>query len=610
MSSDSSGDEKDSRTASVGLPRARASNTGSNNSSRRSSQDRKQANPAKRRRIKGKDSTGRDVRDFVPQGATFSATGVLEVDPDSTSSSGSDSPSDNDGLDSANADPPNEEEDGSPTRIDVTPDDGSRESRNETEPLTNADDGKGRFPWQSQFVAVNGKYWRSSSASESSANDENDIAGKRDVEEGEINDIDIRRLPSESDDSDTTSEDSEGDEEQEADNSIMLNVGSHDSEDGHPSADGDYRKPRPLSTPAGGPSNGDGPLDAALSQSKEDALHYSSRKYPAAPVALADLNSEDFETQAKFIYYGHEARDIDLSLPIACTECLQEGHLAEVCPSKECVHCGAWNKHQSSFCPSWRRCQRCRERGHDEQQCSSPLKSSASEVPCDLCGSNEHLELDCDVMWKLPQRSKSPGPVLVSISCSHCTSNRHLIGDCPSLPRPMISSSWTLNGFDPDMITNTNAVVPSKKKDKRNNQRSLRIRGRADFRSPSPDSDDMMAHPNKLQRVGRKPNRGSIRFDGGIGRNRDLAGPGNSRNPRQDYRDRQDSFANDPRPGRMRGKDSWQPASNGPPQGRSGPPARNARGSGRGGRNRRGDNRDSYRPMPSSAKKNWDRFRL
>lgn len=605
---DSSGDENDSRTASVGLPRARASNTGSNNSSRRSSQDRKQANTAKRRRIKGKDSTGRDVRDFVPQGATFSATGVLEVDPDSTSSSGSDSPSDSDGLNSANADPPNEKEDGLSTRIDATPDE-SRESRNETEPLTNANGGNGRFPRQSQFVEVNGKYWRSRSASESSANDESYSTGKRDVEEGEINDNDIRRLPSESDDSDTTSEDSEGDEEQEADNSIMLNVGSHDS-DGHSSADGDDYEPRPLSIPAGGPSNGGGPLDTALTQSKEDALHYSSRKYPTAPVALADLNSEDFETQAKFIYYGREARDIDLSLPIACTECLQEGHLAEVCPSKECIHCGAWNKHQSSFCPSWRRCQRCRERGHDEQQCSSPLKSSASEVPCDLCGSNDHLELDCDVMWKLPQRSKSPGPVLVSISCSHCTSNRHLIGDCPSLPKPMISSSWTLNGFDPDMITNTNAVLPSKKKEKRNNQRSLRIRGRADFRSPSSDSDDMMAHPNKLQRVGRKPNRGSIRFDGGIGRNRDLAGPGNSRNPRQDYRDRQDSFANDPRPGRMRGKDSWQPASNGPPQGRSGPPSRNARGGGRGGRNRRGDNGDTYRPMPSSAKKNWDRFRL
>lgn len=242
-------------------------------------------------------------------------------------------------------------------------------------------------------------------------------------------------------------------------------------------------------------------------------------------------------------------------------------------------------------------------------------------------------------MWKFPRRNLSPGPVLVSVSCSHCTSNRHLVGDCPSLAVPMKSSSWTLKGIDPNMVTNINSVIPSKRRPgappaaATRGQRDLKIRGRAELRSPSAESDDMM-HPDRrpqLPPVGRKPNnRGSIRFGSGIGRNRDLAGPEQNPRPppdfdsRRNYRDRQDYFGNNtrqrslspnPRPVRTRGKDSWQPPSRGLPQGRGGgaPPSRTPRGGGRGGgrgRGKRGENGDAYRPMPSAAKKAWDRYRL
>lgn len=280
----------------------------------------------------------------------------------------------------------------------------------------------------------------------------------------------------------------------------------------------------------------------------------------------------------------------------------------------QCLHCGAWNKHDSNFCPSWRRCQRCRERGHDESQCSSLLKSSPSEVPCDLCGSSDHLELECDHIWKLPLRDPSSGPVLVSISCSHCTSSHHLVGDCPSLRRALASSSWTLRGIDPQMVTNTNNVMPSRRGagPVTRSQRGMKIRGRADHRSPTPDSDeDMLSRPDRRPSVGRPSGRGNIRIGGGIGRGKNL-GP--------NYRDRGDSFGDrsrqrslspNGRPGRGRGRDSWNGRSRSPSRGRGRPllpPPRGGRG--RGGGKRGGGSGDAYRPLPSAGKKAWDRYRL
>ncbi|KAE8145258.1 hypothetical protein BDV25DRAFT_74156 [Aspergillus avenaceus] len=589
-------DYDDSRTASVGAQRIRGAST---NGSRHSSIDHL-SHPKKKQRRNGK--LGRtEARDFVPQGATFSANS-LEVDPDTTSSSGSDSDDDSsssdDGSDTSHAAPqsapaPNWNK-SSQGAIRTSLNNGGQKE----------DTGK----QTSRFDAVNGKYWRSRSESVSS-NDDKD----GDAEEGEVREDDSvqsskMHLSGDSEDSSLDSE---------ADDSILLNIGSRDqtqnSMNGGPSQGHDDYDPESVHVAqALAGQTIDGAADGSLA-SKEEAFRRFSQKYPTNPSTLADLNQEDMETQAKYIFYDRDINDINLQLPIACTECLREGHLGEVCPYKECVHCGSWNQHQSSFCPAWRRCQRCRERGHDAQTCSSTLKSSASEIPCDLCGSSAHLELECDLMWKSHQQEPS-GPVLVSISCSHCTSNRHLVGDCPSLSQPPTSSSWTLRGIDPNLVTNTNSVVSGRRGGSSSRGRGgMKIRGRADAHSSPDDSDDMMFRPERRQPVGRGANRGSIRIGSGIGKNKNL-GPAGSRgsdmDSRQNYRDRQDYHPGNsrqrsmsPNPRRGRGKDSWQP------------PARGARGGGRGrgGRgngNKRGGNGDAYRPLPSAAKKAWDRYRL
>ena len=137
----------------------------------------------------------------------------------------------------------------------------------------------------------------------------------------------------------------------------------------------------------------------------------------------------------------------------------------------------------------------------------------------------------------------------------------------------------------------------------------MRKHGRSGFRSPSrtdgrssrsssseDDDDDVLAHPDRMRRVGKKPNRGgNIRFGSGIGRNRDLGG---SPPPRREYRDRRDF------PSRNSRQRSFSPS----PQrfGKSrGGNARYPRGGRRGGRGR-----ENYRPTPpSSGYRGRDKFR-
>ncbi|PKX92462.1 zinc knuckle domain protein [Aspergillus novofumigatus IBT 16806] len=599
----SSDNENDSRTASVGVQRSRLND--STDSSRPNSSD-PNPNPRKRQRRNGK-SAVLDVRDFVPQGAAFTAVS-LEVDPDSASSSGSDSSdSDNDGK-STTSDA--EKQNAARTNPQVPAINWNKASKSgiRTSLSRRADRTGEDKQASSQFKAVNDKFWRSRSASVSSDGGDQDVTlveNEGDMEEGELDEetsAESSDMDQSGDSDDSVSLDSE------ADDSILLNIGDQNDQ-----TDGLSAEVKPVSV------NGTAAGDRSTI-SKEESHRLFSQKYSVAPTILADLDRNDMEVQARCLFYDREINDINLQLPISCTECLKEGHLAVVCPSKECVHCGAWNQHQSIFCPSWRRCQRCRERGHDEEQCSSLLKGSASEIPCDLCGSSSHLELQCDMMWKIPQQELPSGPVLVSISCSHCTSNRHLVGDCPSFSRSMVSSSFTLRGIDPHMVTNINSVTG----------------GRQGGPAPEEARAACKSGADMMPRAGRQPggrnanangNRPNIRIGSGIGRGKNLAPAGpraSDRDTRQTYRDRQDYGGHNSRQ-RSIANDRRQPPPRSPPRNRP-EPSRQTRGGGngggRGGRGGRGgggnkrggasggSNGDGYRPMPSAAKKNWDRYRL
>ncbi|KAJ5972000.1 uncharacterized protein N7479_001918 [Penicillium vulpinum] len=488
-----SDEEADSRTALVGAPRTRSN---PRSTSRSTSHD--SARPAKRQR-RNRNKKESDLADFVPKGVAFSTTS-LPVDPDSTSSSGSssseseDSNSDTNSTTAAN-----------PHAGNTAPAISWNQGRKAAVRTTL---GKRSAPTNekpSQFEAVNDKYWRSHSASVSSANGEDKpIANDQSENDNELEDGEIDSK-SDTDDSDLGSE---------ADDSILLNIG--DKMDGA----NDY-DPATLAHQHG--SNTGKSITQSGPGSKEEAFRLFSIKYPSAPTALVDLSQTDLENLAKYVYFDRNIHDLDLKLPISCLECQSEGHMADVCPKKECEHCGAWNQHQSSTCPDWRRCQRCRERGHDEPQCTSKLRSFASEVPCDYCG-NEHLESECDYLWRFPSRDLHSDQVIVSICCANCCSAKHLVGDCPTAPfSASITSSFTLKGIDPDMITNLNTVIPPREARPPSRTQS---RGRAKewSRPPSPEEDDMMSRVSRGRGrpvpAPRGNTRGSIKFASGVGAKR------------------------------------------------------------------------------------------
>ncbi|KAJ5522260.1 hypothetical protein N7527_006375 [Penicillium freii] len=432
----SSDEEADSRTALVGAPRR----SNPRSTSRSASHD--SARPAKRQR-RNRNKKDSDLADFVPKGVAFSATSLPVDDPDNTSSSGSSSSSEDSDSDADPATVAN------PHAGNTAPAISWNQGRKAAVRTTLGKRSAPTTDKPTQFEAVNDKYWRSRSASVSANGEDKPTANDQPQNDDELEDGEIDSK------SDTDDSDSLGSE---ADDSILLNIGDKMGMDGA----NDY-DPATLAHQHGSSSNLKGASTQTGPGSKEEAFRLFSLKYPNTPVALIDLSQTDLEIIAKYVYFDRNIHDLDLKLPISCIECQREGHMADVCPAKECEHCGAWNQHQSSTCPDWRRCQRCRERGHDEPQCSAKLRSFAYEVPCDYCG-NEHLEAECDYLWKFPIRDLHSNQVTVSICCANCCSAKHLMGDCPATTlraETGKSSSFTLKGIDPDMIRNLNTVTPS-----------------------------------------------------------------------------------------------------------------------------------------------------
>ncbi|EEQ88257.1 zinc knuckle domain-containing protein [Blastomyces dermatitidis ER-3] len=661
-------DDCDSRTASVGLLRTRKKHAFSESKKISSI-----GTSEKRRSGKNLTLGRRDIQDFVPKGTSFTST-LLEVD-SSSSSSPDTAMENNTAMENKSSDD---------TTTDLAPSSVSPPASRGMAPAMNWNKlSKGTVrtvlrgrrqadtPNSSaanSFEAVNGKYWRSRSASASSAGSGDGEHHRRMHGQGQSDsetdacrskahvgtNVGQKTFTAEFSDMDS-GDDTDGN------NDIVLNLSGLPKTDERIEATGELHGPgremahqgsdvpgvqklngEILSEPHGSnlsvqtenklPEDEiycDGNRGNALSGGpKAEAIRLFRAKYPSDPTTLADLTRVDLETQARYIFLDLEPEDLDLSLPITCIDCMKEGHLADICPNKECEHCGAWSVHESRFCPSRRRCQRCRERGHDAEACSSLLKGSAAEEPCDFCGSGDHTECECDLIWKLPKRNPTSGRIFISISCCHCTSNRHLVGDCPTRNFPMNSSSFSLKHFDPSVFSNLNTfpVTISGKGTSSQRNSGYKIRGRARGRSPSPESDGAFGQPDSWNpTTHRSPPRGRIRFSNGIGRGRNLdddtrrpqgsgKGPQNPNDYRRDYRERDQYFGNNTRQRSLspirpstrqgNGASSWQPRARGGGNGGGG----GSRGRGRGVK--RGSNRETYRPMPSAAQKAWDQHRL
>ncbi|OQE08902.1 hypothetical protein PENVUL_c008G01464 [Penicillium vulpinum] len=428
-----SDEEADSRTALVGAPRTRSN---PRSTSRSTSHD--SARPAKRQR-RNRNKKESDLADFVPKGVAFSTTS-LPVDPDSTSSSGSssseseDSNSDTNSTTAAN-----------PHAGNTAPAISWNQGRKAAVRTTL---GKRSAPTNekpSQFEAVNDKYWRSHSASVSSANGEDKpIANDQSENDNELEDGEIDSK-SDTDDSDLGSE---------ADDSILLNIG--DKMDGA----NDY-DPATLAHQHG--SNTGKSITQSGPGSKEEAFRLFSIKYPSAPTALVDLSQTDLENLA----------NVNTAVPGTSIK-------AVLAPTG------------------------------DDAKDAANVATMSHNAPQSYAVSH----LKC---------------LVITVATNTWNPNVIIYGDSPAeTSTPIksyasITSSFTLKGIDPDMITNLNTVIPPREARPPSRTQS---RGRAKewSRPPSPEEDDMMSRVSRGRGrpvpAPRGNTRGSIKFASGVGAKR------------------------------------------------------------------------------------------
>lgn len=330
-----SGDEDDSRTASVGVPRTQPN--GSNAASRNSSADGKLKKRGQRNGAMAKTK----VNDIVPRGGNFS-NAPLEVDGESDSDSTSSSD------ESASASPPSAKE-----QIEARkPQAGAAPAVNWNKATRSSiRTSLGPKAKQSAFEAVNNKYFRSRSASTTS-DEEQSSTGE--VEKDHKNSDNKPYYMDDSENSDT--------DVSEGGDSILLNIGPQNggasekreetaeeilpfSFDSQPDPDSvaaaEVEEEDSESSSEASESSSKIPEAKTFSTSKEAAFSAFSALYPTPPTTLADLRREDLEIQARFFYSGQEIGELDLSKNIACTECLQDGHLSMACPTREVRPCRA-----------------------------------------------------------------------------------------------------------------------------------------------------------------------------------------------------------------------------------------------------------------------------
>lgn len=131
-----------------------------------------------------------------------------------------------------------------------------------------------------------------------------------------------------------------------------------------------------------------------------------------------------------------------------CHYCAQEGHTSAICPNNHCKFCLSPD-HGTYTCPTRRRCVKCRQMGHQKEDCTEKLALTTDEgLVCGYCGEPDHLEDHCSLVYRT---NFPPDPATITKvrnitpSCSLCASREHYSSDCakhpPGLPKNPI---WTM----------------------------------------------------------------------------------------------------------------------------------------------------------------------
>lgn len=189
-------------------------------------------------------------------------------------------------------------------------------------------------------------------------------------------------------------------------------------------------------------SDEESPAHAMGSPEGENAQHdgATNRKSQEGKddfIRIEDLSDDDQDEQ--YHYFGLDYDD-DV---VICFCCGERGHMRATCPERTCTHCGAFDSHASHACPQYRKCARCRLRGHDSVNCtnSSTLPPGIIDT-CDICGETGHVEEECVKLWDTSKEPVTMRPVRrIWADCYNCGINSHWGDDCPRQRYSMITSA-------------------------------------------------------------------------------------------------------------------------------------------------------------------------
>ncbi|GKT52575.1 protein AIR2 [Colletotrichum spaethianum] len=223
--------------------------------------------------------------------------------------------------------------------------------------------------------------------------------------------------------------------------------------------------------------------DQSQNDVKGDATEHEQTE-PGPPVMTEE---EDLAQQRKYFPGLPDSVQI-------CVYCASVGHNSTACPKTACKFCPNPD-HFSWNCPTRERCTKCRQLGHAKAQCTEKLVHLDEEgMECAMCGSQDHLEDDCETLWRSykPQKEWIKKVKVFPAFCASCGSEGHYSSDCALRGDRPRNQTWSLKNRDLYVDKNaTDEPISDFASQPQNPKFPLQIKGSAAKRNHIfyPDSD-------------------------------------------------------------------------------------------------------------------------
>lgn len=100
-------------------------------------------------------------------------------------------------------------------------------------------------------------------------------------------------------------------------------------------------------------------------------------------------------------------------------------HGTSFCTEIPCHLCGD-QQHASLCCPDNQHCDKCQEKGHFQSECTAKLIARRGDLPCNLCDA-VHPESSCQLLWRTfdPKPEEIRTVRSIAIYCYSCGDEGH-----------------------------------------------------------------------------------------------------------------------------------------------------------------------------------------